>query len=214
MREATQDIRPDAPPEEVVLASASPRRQELLRAAGIRFDVAPSHVPEEMRDGEPAGQFAVRMAVEKAEAAAASLPAERRPVVAADTIVVVSAGAPDHRQQERVLGKPASHEEAAAMLRLLSARTHAVLTGVCVLDPASGRRLTRVVRTEVTFSEMSEEEIRDYVATGEPMDKAGAYAIQGRASRFVERIDGCYFNVVGLPVPALYGMLKELRGTS
>ena len=214
MREATQDIRPDAPPEEVVLASASPRRQELLRAAGIRFDVAPSHVPEEMRDGEPAGQFAVRMAVEKAEAAAASLPAERRPVVAADTIVVVSAGAPDHRQHERVLGKPASHEEAAAMLRLLSARTHVVLTGVCVLDPASGRRLTRVVRTEVTFSEMSEEEIRDYVATGEPMDKAGAYAIQGRASRFVERIDGCYFNVVGLPVPALYGMLKELRGTS
>jgi septum formation protein len=112
---------------------------------------------------------------------------------------------------ETVLGKPRTAEEAAEMLRLLSGRSHAVLTGVCVLDPRSGRRHSEVVRTVVRFAPLDEAEIAGYVATGEPMDKAGAYAIQGRASRFVESIEGCYFNVVGLPVSTVYRILKQLR---
>lgn len=188
-------------PINVLLASASPRRRELLAAAGIACEVVASNISERMRPGEPAESYARRLAVEKAEDVAARRPGERRPVVAADTVVVIG---------ETVLGKPESAADAAAMLRLLSGKTHQVITGVCVLVPGTGARAVESVRTEVRFTPLSEEEIAGYVATGEPLDKAGAYAIQGRASRFVERIDGCYFNVVGLPVPTLYRMLKRV----
>jgi len=186
----------------VVLASASPRRRELLRAAGIPFEAMASNVAEERKAGEEPEDFVRRMAVEKAEQVAAARPGETRPIVGADTVVLL---------EQTVLGKPDSPKDAAAMLRMLSGQTHAVLTGLCVLDPRSGGRCVETVRTEVCFARLSEEEIQEYVASGEPLDKAGAYAIQGRASRFVERIDGCYFNVVGLPVPTLYRMLKQLR---
>lgn len=188
----------------IVLASASPRRRELLRAAGVPFDAIPADVDEGLRPGESPEQHALRLAIEKAERVAASRPGETRAVVAADTIVVIDGA---------VLGKPESPAGAAEMLRRLSGRTHTVLTGLCVIDPPSGRRLASVVSTGVTFAPLSEEEIREYVDSGEPMDKAGAYAIQGLASRFVERIDGCYFNVVGLPIPTLYRMLRQLAAT-
>jgi septum formation protein len=189
-------------PESIILASASPRRRELLASAGIPFEVIPSGIEEKIQPGETPEQFCRRVAAEKVRDVAARLPGDRRLVVGADTIVVLA---------DQVLGKPQSEEEAAAMLRALAGRSHAVLTGVCVLDPVVERTEERVVRTEVQFGPMSEDEIVAYVATGEPMDKAGAYAIQGRASRYVERIDGCYFNVVGLPIPTLYSLLKQMR---
>mgnify|MGYP001030535378 CR=1 FL=1 len=193
---------PNARDFSVLLASASPRRRQLLRAAGIHFEAVASNIPEMKEEGETPEEFAQRIAVQKAEQVRASRPAEQRPIVAADTVVVVD---------EQVLGKPASASEAAAMLRRLSGRSHRVITGLCVLDPLSGRRLVQAVVTVVRFAPLTEEEVREYVASGEPRDKAGAYAIQGLASRFVKSIEGCYFNVVGLPVPTLYGMLKQFR---
>ena len=186
--------------ESVLLASASPRRQALLRAAGIRFEAVASNIPEVMQPGEGAEEFVCRMAVAKAEQVAAGRPGEPRPIVAADTVVLVN---------QTVLGKPDSASSAASMLQLLSGRTHVVLTGLCVLEAPSGHRWVETVSTQVRFGPLTEEEIRQYVATGEPLDKAGAYAIQGLASKFVERIEGCYCNVVGLPVPTLYRLLKE-----
>lgn len=188
-------------PTRIVLASSSPRRRELLRAAGISFEAVPSEISERRNEGESAGRYACRLAIEKAERVAVERPAELRPIVAADTVVVID---------DAVLGKPESAADAAAMLRRLSGRSHAVLTGLCLLDPRTGRRLVELVSTEVSFARLSEQEIVEYVAGGEPMDKAGAYAIQGQASKFVERINGCYFNVVGLPIPALYRMLSQL----
>jgi septum formation protein len=186
---------------EIVLASSSPRRRELLRAAGIRFEAIAADIDEQPREGESPEEHARRLAVEKAERVAALRPAETRPIVAADTIVVMDGA---------ILGKPQSPAQAAAMLRLLSGRTHAVLTGLCVLDQQTGSRLIELVSTDVRFAPLSEQEVGEYVASGEPLDKAGAYAIQGWASRFVARIDGCYFNVVGLPIPTLYRLLEQL----
>ena len=191
--------------ESVLLASASPRRQDLLQAAGIRFEAVASNIPEVMRPGEGAEQFVCRMAVAKAEQVAADRGGEARLIVAADTVVVVN----QTLVNQTVLGKPDSASSAASMLRLLSGRTHVVLTGLCVLEARGERRWVEAVRTQVRFGPLTEEEIRQYVATGEPLDKAGSYAIQGLASKFVERIEGCYCNVVGLPVPTLYRLLKE-----
>lgn len=182
----------------VILASASPRRAELLRNARIAFTVEPAHVPEQPLPNEPPLQYAQRLAREKAFAVF-----ERHPdnvVLGADTIVVAD---------EHLLEKPLDRRDAARMLQLLSGRSHQVITGVCVV--AAGFERTEPEITEVRFSTLSDDEITVYVATGEPMDKAGAYAIQGIASRWVERIDGCYFNVVGLPVPRVYRMLHELK---
>ena len=190
--------------ESVLLASASPQRQELLRAAGIGFEAIASNIPELIQPGEKGEQFVRRMAVAKAEQVAAGRPGETRLIVAADTVVLVN---------QTVLGKPDSASSAASMLRLLSDRTHVVLTGLCVLEPPRGRRWVETVRTQVRFAPLTEEEIRQYVATGEPLDKAGAYAIQGLASKFVEWIEGCYFNVVGLPVPTPYRMLKQAHSS-
>ncbi|MGZ5164479.1 MAG: Maf family protein [Burkholderiales bacterium] len=180
----------------LILASASPRRAELLRNAGIPFIVAPSDVPEVRRDTESAEQFVRRVAREKAAAVARIYPG--RVVLGADTDVIVD---------EQVLGKPRDAADAKAMLRLLSGRKHIVMTAVTLLGPNIDD--TRIESTAVTFVEITDEEISKYVASGEPMDKAGAYAIQGIASRWIPRIEGCYFNVVGLPVPLVYRMLKE-----
>lgn len=180
----------------LILASASPRRAELLRNAGVGFEVVPAHVAESRRPGEPAEEFVRRLARDKAQAVAAREPS--RLVLGADTEVVV---------EGEVLGKPRDAGDAARMLRLLSGRSHWVTTGVCLLGP--GVADTRTETTRVSFDQLSEEEIRDYIASGEPMDKAGAYAIQGIASRWIMRLDGCYFNVVGLPVPLVYRMLRE-----
>jgi septum formation protein len=192
----------------LVLASASPRRQELLRNAGISFVVQPTDIPEVPRPGEAPRAFAERMAREKAVAFSRK-PDDLVFILGADTIVVVDA---------EILGKPRDGDDAARMLRLLSGRTHQVITGVCLVGPqprTENRQLETTfedVRSEttlVTMEALSDDDIRSYISTGEPMDKAGAYAVQGRASRWVSRIEGDYFNVVGLPVSLVYRMLRK-----
>src|SRR5579884_1132302 len=169
----------------LILASASPRRHEILSAAGIAHVVRPARIPEERRDGESPVAFVRRLAEEKALA----VPHSREDIVlGADTVVCID---------EQVLGKPSDSEDAARMLRLLSGRVHLVHTGFCLLAPAS--RVIDVATTRVAFAGLTPAEIDQYVRSGEPHDKAGAYAIQGCASKFVRWIDGCYFNVVGLP---------------
>jgi septum formation protein len=182
--------------ERLVLASASPRRAELLRAAGIDFDIQPANVDEAIAPGESPNEYVLRLAEAKAR-----LVYERdvrRTVLAADTAVVVDA---------HILGKPLDDADAARMLRMLSGRTHQVLTAVSVFHP--GQIVdTRADTTTVEFAPLSETDITWYVSSGEPMDKAGAYAVQGLASRFVTRIEGSYSNVVGLPVALVYQMLS------
>lgn len=180
----------------IVLASQSPRRAELLRNARIEFRVQPSNVPEQRLASESAIDYVQRLAHDKAAAVARELSGEL--VLGADTVVVL---------EKRVLEKPRDAQEATKMLRSLSGRTHQVMTGVCLLNGA--RKDVRAEVTEVRFTPISDEEIASYVASGEPMDRAGAYAIQGIASRWVAGITGCYFNVVGLPVPLVYRMLRE-----
>jgi septum formation protein len=184
----------------LVLASASPRRQELLRNARFVFEVQPAHIPEEPQPGELPEACAQRLAREKALAVSQQRPADW--VLGADTIVVIDG---------TILNKPADEVDAKRMLRLLSGKTHRVITGVCLAGSAGAEKVcdVRAETTEVHFHPLSDEEIADYVATGEPMDKAGAYAIQGVASRWISRIDGCYFNVVGLPVPLVCRMMRE-----
>ena len=179
----------------LILASASPRRAELLRNAGIAFTAQATRIPERRRQGESPRKFAERLAREKARAIFA--PRRRGLVLGADTIVVV---------RGKALGKPRDRRDARRMLRLLSGRSHQVTTAICLAGP--GFEDTRSETTRVTMRKLSEREIRGYVASREPMDKAGAYAIQGIASRWVSRIEGCYFNVVGLPVPLVYRMLR------
>jgi septum formation protein len=181
----------------LVLASASPRRQELLRNAGIGFEVQPADIPEDPLPGEDARACAERLAREKALAIAEKRPAAV--VLGADTVVVIDG---------QILGKPADAADAVRMLRLLSGRDHEVITGVCLA--VNGQWSVASETTTVTLSEISEKEIAAYVAGGEPMDKAGAYAIQGLASRWIPRIEGDYSNVVGLPVALVYRMLRQL----
>ena len=183
----------------LVLASASPRRAELLRGAGIEFDVTPADVDETVQPGERPDAYVRRVAAAKARAVAAR--ARERVVLAADTTVVID---------DVMLGKPVDDNDAKRMLCLLSGRTHDVLTAVAVFRAGMDESLVDVERTEVEFAPLTEFEIDWYVATGEPRDKAGAYAIQGYASRFVTRIDGSYSNVVGLPIALVYQMLKGL----
>lgn len=178
----------------LVLASKSPRRQEILRNAGFQFVVRPVDLAEMRLPGESPESYVLRLAKEKAQAAAAS---PQEIVLGADTVVVIA---------DEILEKPASREDAARMLRLLSGAQHEVLTGICLHRP--GRTVADLARTAVRFCTLSEDEIQEYVASGEPMDKAGAYAIQGLASKFIERVEGCYFNVVGLPVSLFYAHWK------
>jgi septum formation protein len=184
----------------LVLASASPRRQELLRNAGIEFVVHPPDVPEIPREGEMPQPFAERMAREKAVAVCAQRPNDL--ILGADTVVVVDG---------EILGKPRDASDAARMLRLLSGHKHEVITGVCIAGGKFRTENTRSETTVVIMNALSDDDIRSYIASGEPMDKAGAYAIQGMASRWISRIEGDYFNVVGLPVALVFRMLQEHR---
>jgi septum formation protein len=183
----------------LILASASPRRAELLRSAGIPFTVDVANISEEVAPGESPVQHAERLAREKAEVVAKRNTG--KVVLGADTIVVV-----DHQ----ILGKPRDVQDAARMLRMLSGRSHEVITGVCLafLDTGNKKLETRSEQTKVHFAQLSPEHIEDYIATNEPMDKAGAYAIQGIASRWITKIEGDYANVVGLPVALLWKMLQ------
>ena len=181
----------------LLLASASPRRAELLRAAGIAFDVMPADVDEAIGDGERPHDYVARVAKDKARAV--STAHRDRLVLAADTTVVVDG---------HILAKPVDAEDAGRMLRMLSGRWHEVLTAVAVASKGAVV-LTQVASTRVEFASMRADEIDWYVSSGEPMDKAGAYAIQGLASRFVTSIEGSYSNVVGLPVALVYGMLER-----
>jgi septum formation protein len=180
----------------LILASASPRRSELLRKARIVFRVEPAHVPEERRDGEDPTKYTLRLATEKARAIAAKYPADF--VLGADTTVVCD---------EHVLEKPSDEADAARMLRLLSGRSHQVTTGVCLRG--SKGDVMESETTTVTVATLSDEEIEEYIHTGEPMDKAGAYGIQGMFSRWVTGVEGDYSNVVGLPVARVCAMLKR-----
>jgi septum formation protein len=180
----------------LILASSSPRRKELLREEGIEFEVFPAAISEDQHPGEPPLDYALRLAREKAADVARRFPQDF--VLGADTIVVVDG---------EVLGKPLDRQDAARMLRLLSGRAHQVTTAVSVI--ALGRAPdTRSLTTDVHFRALEEHEIQEYVAGGEPMDKAGAYAVQGGAARFVIRLEGDYSNVVGLPVPLVREMLR------
>ncbi len=190
----------------LVLASASPRRRELLTQAGYTFTVSPAHIPEDPRPGESPIAYVVRLAREKAEAiytqhSARNPDAEALLVLGADTTVV----APDGE----ILGKPIDAADAARMLRLLAGATHQVITGVALVAPGSVETAAEV--THVTMLTLSESEIADYIASGEPMDKAGAYAIQGSAARWIPRVHGCYFNVVGLPLALVSSMIEGTR---
>ena len=185
----------------LILASASPRRSELLHNAAIAFIVEAAHVPEEPFPSENPIDYAQRLAGDKARAIY-----ERHPddaVLGADTVVVVG---------EHLMEKPANELDATRMLRLLSGRRHQVITGVCLVAPGFERIEAEI--TQVVFSLLSEDEIAFYVQTGDPMDKAGAYAIQGIASRWVDRIEGCYFNVVGLPLPRVHRMLRAAEAAT
>jgi septum formation protein len=192
---------------QIVLASASPRRQELLKNAGINFVVKPANIPEVRHPGEAPQIFAERMAREKARAVFVGEKDEY--VLGADTIVIGGATGVSPVNSDLVLGKPEGEQDAARMLRLLSGRKHHVITGVCLV--AANFEDVRSETTAVHFAAMSDAEIRDYIATGEPMDKAGAYAIQGAASRWISKIEGDYSNVVGLPVALVLRMLRDHR---
>ena len=184
----------------LLLASASPRRKQLLTNAGFAFEILPVPVAENPLPGESGETLARRLAAAKASAgytaALAKFPGKPLTVLGADTVVAVD---------RHVLGKPADAADAARMLRLLSGRTHQVITAISIVS--SQVQQTAAEITQVTFFSLSDEEINAYVATGEPWDKAGAYAIQGYASRWIPHIKGCYFNVVGLPVALVSSML-------
>ena len=182
---------------DLILASASPRRRELLTIAGFQFTVRSRPLEEARAPHESPEDYVKRLAREKAEAA---WEGRDEIVLGADTTVVIG---------DRVLEKPRDAEDARAMLRLLSGRTHLVITGICLRHP--GGAIVDAESTRVHFTALSEQEIDDYVASGEPMDKAGAYAIQGLASKFVDRIEGDYFNVMGLPLALVYRHWKELQ---
>jgi septum formation protein len=184
-------------PRPLILASQSPRRRELLATAGIPFIVRAREVEEIRSPGEPPEAYARRLARAKAEAAWED---RAEIVLGADTIVVLD---------QEVLEKPRDAADARAMLRRLAGREHTVVTGICLRHPGGAHVDSSATR--VRFAPLTDTEIDAYVASGEPMDKAGAYAIQGLASKFVERVEGCYFNVIGLPLSQVYRYLKSLK---
>jgi septum formation protein len=191
----------------LILASASPRRHELLAQTGLKFTVAAANLNEDLLPDEAAAAYVQRLAEEKAQAvwnehqssdsAGAGGPLI---VLGADTCVVCDG---------QILGKPTDTADARRMLELLSGRTHAVLTGLAVI--ASNKIVRDVEITHVTFNQLNDAEIGRYIASGEPLDKAGAYAIQGYAARWIPRIEGCYFNVVGLPIARTIALLAEAQ---
>ena len=184
----------------LVLASASPRRRELLTQAGYQFSIHPAHIPEDPHPNEDPIAYVTRLAQQKAQAVfnhlAESATDPDLQVLGADTTVTLD---------NQILGKPENEADAARMLRILSGRTHRVITGVALVTPVRTEVAAEV--TAVQFLTLSEQEIAAYIATGEPNDKAGAYAIQGHAARWIPRIQGCYFNVVGLPISLVATLL-------
>jgi len=186
----------------LILASGSPRRAEILRAAGFQFELCAPDIPEVRQPGELAAHYVQRLAEEKARAVARKIGSRDSGgiILAADTTVVVDG---------TILEKPADAAEARSMMERLSGRTHEIYTGVALLQLPEGRMRVFTEVTSVDFAPLTPEEISDYVASGESLDKAGSYAIQGRGGKFVKRIDGCYFNVMGLPLGRIY---QELRG--
>jgi septum formation protein len=197
----------------LVLASASPRRRDLLAQAGYTFEVLPADVPEEVRPGETPIGYVLRLAREKAETVAASPEFaalrnrhdEPTLILGADTTVVAPNG--------EILGKPEDDADATRMLRLLGGATHKVITGVAIVAPTEKDTITEVAAevTWVTMLTPTDDELAEYIATGEPQGKAGAYAIQGRVARWIPRIHGCYFNVVGLPLALVASMLEGVE---
>lgn len=191
----------------LVLASASPRRAEILRDAGIPFECRPVIFDETRRPGELRGDYVRRLALGKARLCASeNATREDSLFIGADTVVVADG---------EILGKPSSEEDARRMLRLLAGATHEVHTGLAVLRrPGTSEGVVDEI-TRVTFAPLADDEIESYIATGEPFDKAGAYAIQGIAGRYITGIEGCYFNVVGLPLARLWPLLRDFgwKGT-
>jgi septum formation protein len=188
----------------LILASASPRRAEILRNAGFEFDVHPAHVDETRFPGESPEDYVRRLADAKARLVADDTARNhtRAIIIGADTAVVVAG---------ELLGKPSGVEDARRMLRLLSGRTHEVLTGVAVLRVPEGFSALHVETTRVAFLELSDSDIENYIATGEPFDKAGAYGIQGIGGKFVREIEGCYFNVMGLPLSRVWSLVRAIE---
>jgi len=198
----------------LVLASASPRRRQLLTQAGFQFEVRPAHIPEDPRPGEDPIVYVTRLAREKAQVVfdqiasgaanetdgPGAMDLERLAVLGADTTVTFDG---------QILGKPEDREDAARILRMLSGRSHRVITGVALVTHQAVEVAAEV--TAVQFLTLSDSEIEAYIATGEPMDKAGAYGIQGLAAKWIPRVQGCYFNVMGLPL-ALVATMLESRG--
>ena len=182
----------------LILASASPRRAEILRTVGWPFERLAVDIDESRRTGEEAAAYVERVARAKADAAALRAPGST--ILGADTVVVI---------ENEILGKPLDDEDARRMLRLLRDRWHQVLTGVALVNRETGSSKVAHEVTEVRFAAMSEDEISWYIATGEPKDKAGAYAIQGQGARFIREIRGDYLNVVGLPVRLVYELMNE-----
>jgi septum formation protein len=188
-------------PHEIVLASASPRRRELLQSVGISFAVVPSRAAEEVLPGETPEEHVIRLSKDKAREVADRPEVPGRWFIGSDTIVL---------RDDAILGKPEDAEDAALMLRSLSGRSHRVLSGYAVFDRRSGSTVAGVVSTVVRFKELTAEEIAGYIATGEPLDKAGAYAIQGIGAFMVLGIEGSYTNVVGLPLCEVVEVLERL----
>jgi len=184
----------------LILASSSPRRGEILHDAGISFTVLSSAVDETPYANESPQQLVQRLADAKADLVAARTVGASI-IIAADTVVVLD---------KKTLGKPRSTDEARRMLEMLSGRTHSVITGMSILRLPEMERRQFVETTLVHFARLSSEDLSRYLATGEPFDKAGAYAIQGHAGRYIPRIEGCYFNVVGLPIARVVAALREL----
>ena len=185
----------------LALASASPRRAEILRSVGWPFEVCPANIDETAKGGERAPEYVERLAHEKAATVAATRLCGL--TLGADTTVVAPNG--------EMLGKPRDHADARRMLRRLSGHWHQVITGVALVQAESQRRVVKHELSRVLFADMSDQEIDWYVQTGEPMDKAGAYAIQGRAALFIAAIEGDYWNIVGLPVRLTYRMIREVE---
>jgi septum formation protein len=192
----------------LILASSSPRRAEILRNAGFAFEIQPAHVDETPLPDERADDYVLRLADTKARTAAQYVDrsmnrdAGRAVVIGADTVVVVDG---------QILGKPADAEDARRMLRLLSGRDHDVLTGLSFVSIPERHEATLVESTCVSFLPISAQDIEDYLLTGEPFDKAGAYGIQGIGGRFIRRIEGCYFNVMGLPLSRVWSIVGRME---
>ncbi|OGL41534.1 MAG: septum formation protein Maf [Candidatus Schekmanbacteria bacterium GWA2_38_9] len=181
----------------IILASSSPRKNSLLTETGLKFKTVPSNVDEKAKISESAEDFALRTAKEKALKASLK---EKGIIIAADTVIKIDSS---------IIGKPKDGKDAVRILSRLSGRKHAVITGLAVYDTSTKRFYTKCVRTYVTMDTLSPEQIKSYVRTGEPLDKAGGYAIQGKGKFFIRKIDGCYFNVVGLPLNALSKLLNK-----